>query len=324
MNKQKKEKLKVRDNGGNIFIAPLRAIKLGFSNFWRNRFLSIATILVIAVIIFIFNVILAIQFISSQALQTLSERVDMVVYLRDDISFNDAKRLSDSLSAVSGVKTVKYTSKEEAMEIVAKTHPKTAAFLQKFDLRNPLPPSVSVITVTPEDQLKVQQFFEQSEYKNMVQNIVSEGSSNESVILSNVAKNLISISHFVRQIIFWMVLVFVLGGTLVIVNAIQLTIYTRRNEIHIMRLVGATPNFIRLPFIFEGILYGVFAVLISFLFLGILGGSIRLEESNLWEYYNNLEIGRLFIAELALTMVLATLSSFSAVQQYLKGKLTVN
>jgi cell division transport system permease protein len=269
-------------------------------------------------------VILAIQTISNSALQALSERVDIVIYLRDDISLYDANRLTDSLGKIDGVKKVKYTSKQEALDIVARTHPKTATFLKKFDLANPLPPSISVITATPEDQIKVQDFFALTENKNMVQNLITEGASNESVVLSTVANNLSSISHFVRQIVFWMVLVFVLGGTLVVVNAIQLTIYTRRNEIYIMRLVGSTPGFIRLPFVFEGILYGICAVIISFIFLAILGASIQFEDSNLWTFYGNLELGKVFITELLLTIILASISSFSAVQQYLKGKLTVN
>ena len=119
-----------------------------------------------------------------------------------------------------------------------------------------------------------------------------------------------------------MVLVFVLGGTLVIVNAIELTIYTRRREIHIMRLVGATPNFIRLPFLFEGILYGLFAVLLSFLFLFILSNTIQIEGTNLLSYVSNLELGKLFAAELVITLTIAIISSFAAVQQYLRGNLT--
>lgn len=321
---EKKQKPALCDYEGNIFVSFWRALKLGFANFWRNKFLSVATILVIAVIIFIFNIILAIQFVGNQALQALSERVDIVVYLRDDISFYDANRLKDELSAIGGVKTVKYTSKEEALQIVAKTHPQTAEFLQKFNLRNPLPPSISVITESPEDHAAVQQFLEQPEYKNMMASYVTEGATGESMVLSAVAKNLNSISHFVRQIVFWMVLVFVLGGTLVIINAIQLTIYTRRNEIYIMRLVGATPNFIRLPYIIEGILYGIFSVLLSFLILFVLVNNIRLEDTNLWTYYSNLQFSRVFTAEVLITMVLAVISSFSAVQQYLKGKLTVN
>jgi len=83
-------------------------------------------------------------------------------------------------------------------------------------------------------------------------------------------------------------------------------------------------NFIRLPFIFEGMLYGILAVLLSFLMLGLLGNTIRFEESNLLTYYSNLQLDRVFAAELIITTVLAVISSFSAVQQYLKGKLTVN
>lgn len=318
------KKLKVQDTNGNIFIAFLRALRLGVSNFWRNKFLSIATIIVMAVILFIFNIILAVQFIGNQALQALSERVDIVIYLRNDISFYEAKELSDNIQNIEGVKKVKFTSKEEALEIVSRTHPKTADFLKKFNLKNPLPPSISIVTSNAEDQLKIQKLLEQEKYKNLMQNYVTEGSSGESIILSTVAKNLANISQFVRQIIFWMVLVFILGGTLVVVNAIQLTIYTRRNEIYLMRLVGATPSFICLPFIFEGILYSVCAVAVSFLILYVLSQNLNIESSNLWEYYANLQLGKIFIVELGIAIILAIISSFSAVQQYLKGKLTVN
>ena len=318
------KKLKALDATGNVLVAFGRGLKLGLANFWRNKVLSIATVLVMAVIIFIFNIILTIQFVSNEALQTLSEHVDIVIYLRDDIDFYDAKHLTEALQGVSGVKEVKYTSKDEALNIVGKTHPKTAEFLRKFNLKNPLPPSISITTASAEDHASVQALLEQPEYKPLMQNYITQGSSNESVILSAVAKNLGNLSKFVRQIIFWMVLVFVLGGTLVVVNAIQLTIYTRRNEIYIMRLVGATPGFIRLPFIFEGILYGVFAIIVSFMILAFLSYSIQIEDSNLWGYYQNLQFDRIIMGELFISVVLAIISSYSAVEKYLKGKLTVN
>jgi cell division transport system permease protein len=319
-----KEKIGTDDAGGNIFLAGWRALKLGLSNFRRNKFLSIATILVMAVIIFIFNVILAIQFVSNQALQALSERVDIVVYLHNDISLYDANRLREDISEIGGVTKVKYTSREEALEIVGKTHPKTAEFLKKFNLSNPLPPSLSIVTSSPEDYEKIQQYLEQPDNRNLMSSLITEGYGGENIVISAVAKNISGINSFVRQIIFWMVLVFVLGGTLVVINAIQLTIFTRKNEIYIMRLVGATPNFIRMPFVFEGVLYGVFAVLLSFIILGLLGNSIRLEDGTIWELYGNLRLDRVFVAELAITTVLAVISSFAAVQKYLKGKLTVN
>lgn len=319
-----KTKLKINDRGSNIFISFFRGLSLGLKNFWRNKFLSFATILVMAIIIVIFNIILGIQFVGNRALQDLSERVDIVIYLRDDTSLYDAGRLVDALKKIGGVKDVKFTSKEDALEIIAKTHPQTAEFLRKFDLQNPLPPSVSITTGSAEDHLKIQELLSRDTYKNMLQNYVSGETGGENIILSSVAKNLENISKFVKQIIFWVVFVFILGGTLIVVNAIQLTIYNRRQEIHIMRLVGATPNFIRLPFVFEGLLYAFFAVLLSFIILFWLGQSIQLESLNLWEYYSSMNIQRVIVSELTITVILALISSFSAVEQYIKGKLTLN
>lgn len=322
MNRSKK--IKVNDHHGNIFISFFRGLSLGMKNFWRNKFLSFATILVMAIIIVIFNIILAIQFIGNQALQSLSERVDIVIYLRDETSFYDANLLADNLKKIDGVKAVKYTSKEEALEIVAKTHPQTAEFLRKFDIRNPLPPSISITTDSAEDHLKIQDLLSQDRYKYMLQNYISEEARGENIILSSVAKNLENISKFVKQIIFWVVFVFILGGTLIVVNAIQLTIFNRRQEIHIMRLVGATPNFIRLPFVFEGFLYAFFAVILSFIILFALGQSIQLETANLWEYYSALNLQRVIVSELIIAVILAVISSFSAAEQYIKGKLILN
>jgi cell division transport system permease protein len=318
------KKLKPSDQSGSIFISFFRGLKLGLTNFWRNKFLSIATVIVMAVIIFIFNIILAVQHIGNQALQALSERVDIVIYLHQDIDYFTAQKLTNELQRIEGIKNVKFTSKEEALEIVSKTHPKTADFLRRFNIPNPLPPSISITTRAPEDHTAVRTYLEGSEFRPFMQNYVTEGSSGESVILSNVARNLENISTFVRQIIFWMVLVFIMGGTLIIVNAIQITIYSRRQEIHIMRLVGATPGFIRLPYVFEAVLYAIFAIAVSFTILFIISQSIELENTNLWEYYSSLNLSRILLTELTITILLAVVSCFSATEQYIKGKLNLN
>lgn len=301
-----------------------RALQLGLSNFWRNKFLSLATITVMAIILFIFNTILAINFIATQALQNISQNVDLVVYLRDDVAFAEAQNVVGSLEKIEGVKSVKYTSKEEGLSLMAKTHPDTVEFLKKFNLPNPLPPRISVIVNKPEDYQKVQSVLEQNDVKQFMKNYVTPGGSEESVILNSVGENLLNIQKFVRQIIFWVILVFVIGGTLVVINAIQLTIYTRRQEVYIMRLVGATPNFIRLPFLLEGFFYSISAVLGSFVFLYLLGKNIQIENTSLWNFYENLQLGKVFLAEISITIVIGLISSTSAVEQYLKKKFSVN
>jgi cell division transport system permease protein len=277
-----------------------------------------------AVILFIFNTILAIQYIGNQALLNLNNRVDIVIYLKNNIEFYQAKNLTQALESLKGVKKVKYTSQTEALEIVSKTHPKTAEFLTRFNIQNPLPPSISIITESPEYYGAVQQVLTTPKYKDLMDKYVAKGTDNDSIILSTVAENITNMNGFVKQLIFWMVLIFILGGTLVVINAIQLTIYTRRQEIHIMRLVGATPNFIRLPFLFEGVIYGVFSVLLSFLLLFLIGNTVKIDQTSLWSYYNQLAIHRVFFFELIITCALSFFSSFSAVEQHSKGKLSMH
>ncbi len=277
-----------------------------------------------AIIIFIFNTILTINVIANQALQNISQNVDFIIYLRDDISFYEGKNLADYLQKIDGVKTIKYISKEEALANFAKNHVETIEFLNKFNLPNPFPPSISIVVNRPEDYQKIKQILDGNEVKQLMKNYVTAGGSEENAILNQIGNNLLSIQNFVRQIIFWVILVFMIGGTLVVINAIQLTIYTRRQEISIMRLVGATPHFIRLPFLLEGIFYSIGAVAGSFIFLYLIGKNIRIETTSLWTFYENLDLVKIFIAELIMTILIGLISSLSTIEQYLKRKIILN
>ena len=85
-----------------------------------------------------------------------------------------------------------------------------------------------------------------------------------------------------------------------------------------MRLVGATP-ISSTAFHVEGILYGALAVALSFIFLYIITSTIRIESSNLWAYYEEINLQKIFFYELAAAVAMAGISSFTAVQQYIKG-----
>jgi cell division transport system permease protein len=143
-------------------------------------------------------------------------------------------------------------------------------------------------------------------------------------ILSATATNLININNFVKQLIFWIVFIFIIGGALIVINAIQLTIFTRRNEIFIMRLVGATPSFIRLPFLTEGISYAIISVCLSFILLFIAGQALGLENLQLIKENNSINLINIFLAELGLAILLSLISSMIAVEKYLRGQLTYN
>ncbi|MBD3270313.1 FtsX-like permease family protein [Candidatus Peregrinibacteria bacterium] len=323
--KSKNHKININKYQTNFLLELSRGIKLGIINLWRNKLLSIATILVIAVMICIFNSILAVNQITQNALQTINQKVDIVFYLNDNISFSEANAMREKLENLEGIKTVEYISKEEALQLVSETYPETADFLIKFNLENPLPPSISIITKSADDYDQVISYINKSRFSEYIDYSQQDlGGQNQQMVISKTAENLVGISNFVKQLIFWTIFIFLIGGALIIINAIQLTIYTRKNEIFVMRLVGATPNFIRLPFLTEGIAYAVLSVLLSYLMIYIVSFLIGIENLLFNEVLNSINLPNIILLQIILTIALSVLASGSTVQKYLNKKLVFN
>jgi len=300
-----------------------RALDLSFSNIWRNKFLTISTVLVIGILIFIFNIILGVNYVTKTALNELTQKADIIVYLKDSTDYYQVQQMINELKKIEGVTNVTYRSKSDALEIVSKTHPKTAEFLQRYGVDNPLPPSINVATETPEMHTAVQQFLNQEKYRHMLANVITDAEKQSSAS-GAVTKNLINLSNATNQIIFWVFVVFISGSILIISNAIQLTIYSRQKEIYIMRLVGATKNFIRLPFLFEGLFYGVFAMIIATLLLLLLATQIQISEISIAEYLKQIPLLSVFLIELAASIVIGIICSYIAVYRYLKSKMLLD
>lgn len=320
--KKSKNKINIYDLESNLFTEIGRGIKLGLVNLWRNRLLTLATVFVMAVMICIFNTILAVNFISRQALQNLNQKVDIVYYLKDGTDYYSASQLSNDIKKIPGVQKVTYISQAQALQIVSKSYPATTDFLTKFNLKNPLPASISITTTNPEDHQAVSNYIKASQLNQYID--YDSGTSKQQSdqnIMASTAENLININNFVKQLVFWVIFIFIIGGSLIIINAIQLTIFTRRNEIYIMRLVGATPNFIRLPFITEGVFYALISVSFSFLLLFIASQFIGLQNFQIFRDMSQINLVNVFLIELGVSGLLSIISSTATVEQYLKKNL---
>lgn len=294
---------------------------LSLHNIWRNKFLSLATIFVIGTIIFIFNVILAVNFIAKEAIQDLSEKIDVVVYMKESTSITESQSIAEDLKLLEGVVNVDYTSKEDALNQLKLTHPDISLAFEKYGLGNPLPASLNITTEHPRYHESVAQFLDKDKYKAQLSNVITTGDSSTNTIMTSVSKNLANVTNFAQQIIFWLIMIFVIGGVLIILNALQITIFHRKKEIEVMKLVGSSHWFIRLPFLIESIIYGILAVAISFVMLLILSKNIQISETSLWNYYSGIEFYKIFLAELVITVLLSVFSSMVAVHDYLSKSL---
>ncbi len=295
-----------------------KSFKLSLSNIWRNKVLSLATIFVTGTIIFIFNVILAVNFIAEDALTELNKKVDITLYLKESTTYEHSQQLVQEFSEFEGIDSVTYTSKTDALNKLKITHPDISLAFEKYNLGNPLPASINITTKSPEFHQQIAENMSQDKYQIYLSNIITSNESGDNKIISSVSKNLLKLTDFTHQVIFWLIMIFVIGGALIILNALQITIFTRKKEITVMKLVGASNWFIRSPFIIESIIYGLLAVIISFVMLGILSKNIQIQDTNLFSYYKNINFYVIFLVELLATIALSIFSSIVAVHEYIR------
>jgi len=297
-------------------------------NLWRNRYSSIGTILLIAIILFILNVILSVNMIVKSQLNELGEKVTMIVYLQDDISQEKAKEINEDIRSQSGVKDSVYISKQQALANFLRSHPKTAEYYQKFNLENTLPPSIQVTVESPSMYETVQSFLQASANRifiNTLEEPDTQGNSaTDTSITQKVTENLFKLDRFSRTLLFWVIAAFLIGSVLIMNNGIHLAIYNRRVEIGIMRLVGATPNLIRLPYLLEAIWSTLIAVILSFAGFYLMTKFALLPEINFFSDKIALPFIWLLLAEAGATLVLTLLSSFAAVEKHLQKHMVLS
>ena len=257
---------------------------------------------------------------TSPRLKELSQKIDLVLYLQDNLNEEGAKKIIDDVEKMEGVKAVDFISRQEALDQFLQAHPQKAEIYKKFELENPLPPNLHIQIEDPESYKKIQDSLGEKDYKNLITNLSEEkGDVN---ITDNIIQNLEKTTRFTRYLMYWLLITFLIGGILMIQNAIHLTIHTRKLEISIMKLVGADRKTIQLPYILEGVWYSVIALIISFLLFMIASKGVLLRELQPFTADSTFPYSMsIFAIEAVMIILLAVGSSMLAVHQHTKEHL---
>ncbi|PKL36989.1 hypothetical protein CVV38_03840 [Candidatus Peregrinibacteria bacterium HGW-Peregrinibacteria-1] len=296
-----------------------KAIQLGFNNLWRNKFLSLATIFVIGTILFIFNIMLNIKFVANESLTEIGQKVDINIYLKETVDPSDINELIKIIGAHQGVENITYISKDDALEKLKLTQPDLSTAFEKYNLENPLPASISIQVKSPTYFEELNTFLSQDRFTPYF--ALLNTSENNSII-DSISTNLSNISGFVTHLILWLVITLIIGGTLIIFNAIKITIHNRKQEIQIMKLVGAPYWFIRLPFIIESVLYVLLAVTLSTILFQLLIDQINTGTTPFFQHLNRLNFIKITLIETILVVIIAIFSSQLSLHQTLKSKIS--
>lgn len=300
-----------------------RVLVSGWKNFARGGAVSTATVLIMVVTLSIIGSLIFLSALLSFTLDAVKDKVDVSVYFVTTASEIDILAVKDKLEKLPQVNEVVYTSAEEALTAFRSRHANDQLTLQALDEigGNPLDASLSVKAKDPSEYEGIVSFLEASP-------ALSVGGS--SIIdRINYAQNKEVIDRLslairaTREIGFAVVILFAIASILIAFATVRLAIYTSKDEIGVMRLVGASNSYIQGPFIITGVVTGVIAAIIVLLLLIPLtwyAGSKT--ESwfggfNLASYYAD-NFALIFIIILGSGLVLGAVASVFAIRRYLK------
>lgn len=298
-----------------------RIIKAGFVNFSRNGLVSWAAVLVTTITLIVVTSLLFLQVVLHLSLDQIKDKVDVTIYFTVDAPEDRIMALRDSILKLPEVAEVSYTSADEALSLFRERHADDYPTIQALDelKENPLGGYLNI------------KAKEVSQYESIANFLKSDDAlvlgSAPIIDKVNYHQNKLIIDRLnaiiagAQKLGFLTTLVLVVISVIITFNTIRLTIFISKEEIGVMRLVGASKMRVRGPFMIEGAIYGMVATILTMLifwpatmwlgrnmtgFLGI----------NLYDYYLSNFI-QIFLIVLLSGMILGMVSSFLAVRKYL-------
>lgn len=300
-----------------------RVLRTGFFNFWRDSTVSLASVLVMMVTLLVIGFITFSGAILNTTLTELKSKIDVNVTFVTTASESDILNIKHSLESLSEVSLVTYVSRDEALKAFKERHANDQAILSALDElgENPLGAVLNIRARDPSQYGSVVEFLENDnalssagitiiDRVNYFQNKAAIDKLTQ--IISSADKLGLALTVFLSII-----------SVLIAFNTIRLTIYLARDEIGVMRLVGASTTYIQGPFVVVGVIYGVVAGILTLLLLlpltYWLGGTTEnfFIGFNIFSYYldNFLEVASIIVVS---GMLIGAISSVLAIRKYLK------
>lgn len=306
-----------------------RVIKAGFVNFFRNAWLAVAAIavMVITLSIVLFSVIANATF--ANTITQITERIDVSVYLNDDVGKNEGQReqLISQIKRLENVKSVGFISKDQALERYKEQNDDNLDLLVAISQTdNPLPASLQIKPHNPDNIEPIRQFLEQPNIKALQSEETSYSGDRKEAI-----DKIGQATTFIRRAGVAGVIVFALISVLIIFNTIRMAIFNRKDELTIMRLLGASTWYIRGPFVVETVFYGVVSAVISVLLSSIVfsiqsnafnASTLGLLDIQYASDYFARYFWTILAIQLAIGILIGAVSSTIATRRYLKFKST--
>lgn len=300
-----------------------RVIKSGFVSFWRNGFVSLSSVLVMLVTLFVTGSILFIDVVLNYTLDQVKDKVDVNVYFVTNAEESNILSIKKTIEGLAEVKSVEYISSEEALKEFKDKHQNDQLTLQALDElgSNPLG---AVLNIKAKDTSQYEGIAKFLENKSLLSNdgtsIIDRVNYYQNKVAIDRLSEIISSSQTFGLIL---TIFLIIISIIITFNTIRLVIFISREEISVMRLVGASHTYIRSPFVVSGVMYGIISAIICLIIFypityWIRGISVSFFGGlDLFSYYVG-HLGQFFMIIVGSGAVLGGISSYLAVRRYLK------
>ena len=279
--------------------------------------------MVITLTIILFSIIANATF--GNTIAQITDKIDISVYLKDSVTVEQKDKLLQELKQIKNVKVVNYSSKDEALETYKRQNQNNIDLLLAISQTdNPLPATVQVKPIDPNKIQEIQTYLDRPDIK-LLQSDKTSYSGDRKTALDKITKAAL----FLSQAGLVSVVIFATVSMLIIFNTIRMAIFNRRDELQIMRLLGASTWYIRGPFVVETVLYGIVSAIISVTLCNALFvvSSTAFDASSLGlldiQFANDYFASHFWIilaAQLAIGIIIGAASSTIATRRYLKFK----
>jgi cell division transport system permease protein len=298
-----------------------RIIRAGFLNFKRGGIVSWAAVLVVTITLSVITIIIFSQAVLRYSLNQIKDKVDVTIYFTVSAPEENILSLKSSLEKMPEVASVSYTSKDEALRLFRERHSNDYPTIQALDEigDNPLGAYLNIKAKEVSQYESIANFLKTDDALVIGSaSIVDKVNYHQNKLVIDRLNNIISGA---QKLGFLITLILVIISIIITFNTIRLTIFISKEEIGVMRLVGASKMHVRGPFMIEGTIYGLVATGITmFLFLPAtlwLGKNMTdFLGLNMYDYYIS-NFFTIFAILLLSGIILGIISSFLAIRKYL-------
>lgn len=308
-----------------------RIIRTGFVNFWRNGFLSFSAVIVLTLSLSVFGALIFGSAFGRALIKEVKSKVDINVYFVLDAQESEIFSIRKTIESLPEVEKVEYISREQALADFREKWKDNAIMIQGLEEigKNPFPAVLNIKAKEPSQYSGIATFLN-GKSANQISTIIDKVNYNQNKLIIERLGRIIPAAEKSGSII---AILFVIVAIVITFNTIRVIIFSSKEEIAVMKLVGASNIYIRGPFVVSGIMYGIFSGLLTLVilasfafysdamlmkFAGVQGVNDFNIFASVFSSYFIQNFGQIFAIILGSGIVLGALSSYMAVRRYLR------